>query len=105
MKIRNLLAFAVSAAFASIAIAAASLEIDIKNEVDLKDGSYIAKEYEGQGRYALITHNHGSFEGGDIAGASCTDGFLVSKLPTKFSKIAKVLKPTDFVLTKCHEAN
>lgn len=105
MKIRNLLAAVVSTAYVSFAAAAASLEIDIKNEVDLKDGTYLAKEYGGQGRYVFITHSHGRFEGGDIVEAICTDGFLVSKLPTKFGKIKKVLKPTDFVLTKCDEAN
>ena len=91
-----------STAFASSA-PAASLEIDIKHEIDLKDGTYLAKEYGGQGRYAFISHSHGRFEGGDIAQAVCTDGFLVSKLPAKFSKIGKVLKPTDYVLTKCAE--
>ena len=105
MKIRNLLAATVLSAFSSIAAAAASVEIDIKNEIDLKDGTYLAKEVGGQGRYSLITHNHGLFEGGDIAEAICTDGFLVSKLPSKYGKIVKVLKPTDYVLTKCVEAN
>ena len=88
----------------SLAMAAAVLEIDIKNEIDLNDGNYLAKEYGGQGRYAFINHSHGRFEGGDIAEAVCTDGFVVSKLPAKFSKIKKILKPTDFVLTKCDEA-
>lgn len=105
MKFRNLLAVAASSAYASIAAAATSLEIDIKNEIDLKDGTYLAKEYGGQGRYALITHSHGRFEGGDIAEAICSDGFLVSKLPAKFGKIKKALKLNDYVLTKCDEAN
>lgn len=87
----------------SITIAATYLEISIKNEIDMKDGSYIAKEYGGQGRYALINHSHGRFEGGDIANAECSDGYVVSKLPSKFSKISKFLKQTDFVFTKCKE--
>lgn len=104
MKIRSLLA--ISTAFiASGPVAAAVLEIDIKHEIDLKDGAYLAKEYGGQGRYALISHSHGRFEGGDIAEAACTDGFVVAKLPAKFGKIRKVLKPTDFVLTQCQESN
>lgn len=103
MKNHGLFAAIVFAGYSSFAIAAAVLEIDIKNEIDLKDGSYLAKEYGGQGRYALITHSHGRFEGGDIAEAVCTDGFVVAKLPAKFGKIKKVLKPTDYVLTKCDE--
>ena len=90
--------------YSSFVAAAAVIEIDIKNEIDLKDGSYLAKEYEGQGRYALINHSHGRFEGGDIAEATCTDGFVVSKLPAKFSKIMNILNPNDYVLTKCDEA-
>lgn len=105
MKIHNLLVVAVSIAYASFALAETSLEIDIKNEIDLKDGTYLAKEYGGQDRYAFITHSHGRFEGGDIAEAICTDGFLVSKLPSKFGEVKKVLKPTDYVLTKCNESN
>jgi hypothetical protein len=104
MKNRSLLAAVIIAGYSSLAIAAAVLEIDIKNEIDLKDGTYLAKEYGGQGRYAFINHSHGRFEGGDIAEAACTEGFVVSKLPNKFSKIKKVLKPTDYVLTKCDEA-
>ncbi|MBY0575401.1 MAG: hypothetical protein K2P67_02250 [Gallionellaceae bacterium] len=88
----------------SAAPTGASIEIDIKNEIDLKDGTYLAKEHGGQGRYAFITHSHGSFEGGDIAEAVCTDGFLATNLPDKFGRIKEVLKPTDFVLTKCDEA-
>jgi hypothetical protein len=79
--------------------------IDVKNEIDLKDGTYLAKEYGNQGRYAFITHSHGRFEGGDIAKAICSDGFLVSNLPVTFSKIKKALKLTDYVLTKCDEAD
>jgi hypothetical protein len=61
--------------FASINTFAASfLEISLKNEIDVKDGSYIAKEYGGQGRYALINHRNGRFESGDIASAECSDG-------------------------------
>ena len=104
MKNRSLFVLAVLAAFSSLAVAAAVIEIDIKNEIDLKDGTYLAREYGGQGRYAYITHSHGRFEWGDIAGAACTDGFVVSKLPEKFSKIKKVLKPGDYVLTRCNEA-
>ena len=104
MKNRTLFAVMVFAGYASFAVAAAVLEIDIKNEIDLKDGTYLAKEYGGQGRYAFIAHNHGRFEGGDIAEATCTDGFVVSKLPAKFSNIKKFLKPTDYVLTRCDEA-
>ena len=89
--------------FSSLAFADAILELDIKNEIDLKDGTYLAKEYGGKGRYAYIDHSHGRFEGGDIATASCTNGFVVSKLPPKFKKIKKVLKSTDYVLTKCSE--
>jgi hypothetical protein len=92
-------------AFATLANAATSIEISIKGEIDLKDGSYIAKEYGGQGRFALISHSHGRFEGGDIATASCSDGYIVAKLPAKFSRIKKVLKDTDYVLTKCVESN
>lgn len=102
MKIRHLITLAIATAYVSLA-GAASLEIDIKHEIDLKDGTYLAKEYGGQGRYAFISHSHGRFEGGDIAQASCTEGFVVSKLPAKFSKIGKALKPTDYVLTKCVE--
>ena len=86
MKNRTLFAVMVFAGYASFAVAAAVLEIDIKNEIDLKDGTYLAKEY------------------GDIAEATCTDGFVVSKLPAKFSNIKKFLKPTDYVLTRCDEA-
>lgn len=105
MKNRNLLATLIIAGHSSLAISATIIEIDIKNEIDLKDGTYLAREYGGQGRYAFINHSHGRFEGGDIAEAACTEGFVVSKLPNKFSKIKKVLKPTDYVLTKCDEAN
>jgi hypothetical protein len=104
MKNHSLFAIMVFASYSSLATAATVLEIDIKNELDLKDGAYLAKEYGGQGRYAFINHSHGRFEGGDIAEAACTDGFLVSQLPAKFSKIKKTLKPTDYVLTKCDEA-
>jgi hypothetical protein len=107
MKIRNLTLIAIFIFFPFSVIAEAFLEIDINNEIDLKDGTFLAKEYEGQGRYAYITHSHGRFEGGDIgvAEAACTDGFLVSKLPAKFKKIRKALKPNDYVLTKCNQAN
>lgn len=105
MKLRNFLPIAIITCQASFALAATEIDIDVKNEIDLKNGTYIAKEYGGKGRYALITHNHGRFEGGDIANAHCTEGFVVSKLPIKFSKIKKILQPTDFVLTKCDEAN
>ena len=105
MKIHNLLVLIIFTIYTSVALAETSLEIDIKNEIDLKDGSYLAKEYGGQDRYALITHSHGRFEGSDIMEAVCTDGFLVSKLPSRFSKVKKVLKSTDFVLTKCNESN
>jgi hypothetical protein len=104
MKNSSLLAAAILAGYSSLAIAAAVIEIDIKNEIDLKDGTYLAKEYGGQGRYAFINHSHGRFEGGDIAVAACTEGFVVSKLPNKFRKIKKVLKSTDYVLTKCDES-
>ena len=83
---------------------AANLEIDIKHEIDLKDGTYIAKEYGGQGRYTLITHDHGLFEGGDIAHAECTSGSLVEKLPPKYNKIKSILKSSDFILLKCKES-
>lgn len=105
MKNNILLAVMFFAGYSSLAVAAAVLEIDIKNEIDLKDGTYLAKEYGGQGRYAFINHSHGRFEGGDIAEAVCTDGFVVSKLPAKFNKIKKFLKSTDYVLTKCDEAS
>jgi hypothetical protein len=105
MNIHKLLVVVVSTAYSSFALAETSLEIDIKNEIDLKDGTYIAKEYGGQDRYAFITHSHGRFEGSDIMEAICTDGFLVSKLPSKFGNVKKVLKPTDYVLTKCNESN
>lgn len=104
MKNRHLLTLVIFAAYSSLAAATAVLEIDIKNEIDLKDGTYLAKEYGGQGRYAFISHSHGRFEGGNIVEAACTDGFVVSKLPAKFNKIKKILKPTDYVLTKCDEA-
>ncbi len=104
MKNSILFFLAMVTIYPSFAVAA-NLEIDIKNEIDLKDGNYLAREYGGQGRYALISHNHGRFESGDIAEAVCTSGFVVSKLPAKFSKIKKVLKPTDYVLTKCKEAD
>lgn len=83
---------------------AASLEIDIKHEIDLKDGTYIAKEYGGQGRYVLITHDHGLFEGGDIARAECTSGSLVEKLPVKYNKVKSTLKASDYILLKCKES-
>ena len=104
MKNRSFFAAMVFAAYSSFALASAVLEIDIKNEIDLKDGTYLVKEYGGQGRYAFINHSHGRFEGVDIAEAACTGGFVVSKLSAKYSKIKKVLKPTDYVLTKCDEA-
>lgn len=104
MKIIRFLALTVAFTTISASAASAVIEIDIKNEIDMKDGSYIAKEYGGQDRYALITHDHGRFEGGDIAEAICTDGFVVSKLPSKFRNIKRFLKPTDYVLTKCGEA-
>ena len=94
--------------FISFAAAAETvLQINIKNEIDLKDGNFLTKEeYGEQGRYALITHDHGRFESEeDIMEAVCTDGFLVSKLPTKFGKVKTVLKPTDYVLTKCRDPN
>ncbi len=102
MKFTKLLALS-SVFVACNALAAASIEIDVKHEIDLKDGTYLAKEYGGQGRYALINHGHGRFEGGDIASAVCTDGFVVSKLPAKFGNIKKTLKQDDYVLTKCKE--
>lgn len=105
MKYRNFLTLIVTVLFPILVLAAAELEIDVKNEIDLKDGTYLVKEYGGQGRYALISHSHGRFEGGDIAAALCTDGFLVPKLPGKFSKIKKILKSTDFVFTNCKEVN
>lgn len=103
MKKRSLFTTILLIGCSSLAFASTTLEINIKNEIDMKDGTYLAKEYGGQGRYALISHSHGRFEGGDIATASCSKGFLVSKLPPKFNKIKKVLKPTDFVLTECSE--
>lgn len=104
MKIIRFLALTVATISISAVATAAAIEIDIKNEIDLKDGTYLAKEYGGQGRYALITHNHGRFEGGDISEAICTEGYLVSKLPPRFRKVQNVLKPTQYVLTKCDEA-
>ena len=95
MKKRSLFTAMILICYSSLTTAAAVL--------DLKDGTYLAKEYGGQGRYALIDHSHGRIEGGDIAIASCTNGFVVSKLPPKFKKIKKILKPTDYVLTKCSE--
>jgi hypothetical protein len=92
-----------SVALISCGASAAAIEIDIKNEIDLKDGSYLARELGGQGRYALINHSHGRFEGGDIASAICTNGFTAATLPAKFANVKKVLKPGDFVLTKCSE--
>lgn len=103
MKNHRLLAVLVFGGYCSLAAATVVLEIDIKNEIDLKDGTYLVKEYGGQGRYAFITHSHGRFEGGDIAEAACTDGFVVSRLSVKFNKVKKILKPTDYVLTKCDE--
>ena len=105
MKNYNFLYMVVLACCPFFALAATELEIDVRNEIDLKDGTYIAKEYGGQGRHALISHSHGRFEGGDIARALCTEGFVVSKLPATFIKIKKILRPTDFVLTKCNESN
>jgi hypothetical protein len=83
--------------------ASATLEIDIKNEIDLKDGTYLVKEHAGQGRYAIITHYHGRFEGGDFAQAKCTDQLLASKLSAKLSALQINLKATDYLLTKCNE--
>ena len=76
---------------------------DVTQACSFNDDSAAANIHVDQ--YAFISHSHGRFEGGDIAQAVCTDGFLVSKLPAKFSKISKVLKPTDYVLTKCAEGN
>lgn len=89
--------------FASLKSYAAYLEIDVANEIDLKNGAYIAKEYEGQGRYALISHDHGRFEGQNIMSADCSEGYLVSKLPPKFSNAKSVLNPHDYLLTVCQE--
>ncbi len=89
--------------FASLKSYAAYLEIDVANEIDLKNGTYIAKEHEGQGRYALISHDHGRFEGEDIMSADCSDGYLVSKLPSKFWTAKSVLNPHDYLLTVCKE--
>lgn len=105
MRMRILLVAIVTLTSSPFSRAATFLEIDIQNEIDLGDGTYLAREHGGQGRYAFITHSHGRFEGGDIAEANCTDGYLVEKLPAKFVKIRKSLKPTDYVLTTCLEAN
>jgi len=86
-----------------ITASAASIEIDIEHEISAKNGLYIAKEYGGQGRFALISHDHGRFDGGDIAAAECTDGYVVSALPNKFGYIRKLLSPTDYILTRCVE--
>lgn len=85
--------------------AEAYIEIDLKSEISLNDGSYLVKEYGGPGRYALISHSHGRFEGSDIAAAACSNGYVVSKLPSKYNKIKKLLKKDDFVLTVCKEDN
>lgn len=97
----------IGSAFAAISTGAlsASIEIDVEHEIDLKDGSYLARELGGQGRYALIGHGHGRFEGGDTARAVCTGGFPVSQVPSSFNKVKKVLRPADYVLTKCVEAH
>lgn len=81
----------------------AYLEIVVKDAIDLKDGTYLAKESFGQGRYALISHARGRFEGSDIAQAACSDGYLVSQLPARFAAVKRTLKPDDFVLTRCVE--
>lgn len=83
--------------------ASVTLEIDIKNEIDLKDGTYLVKERAGQGRYAIITHNHGRFEGGDFAQATCTDRLLTSKLSAKLAALQINLSATDYLLMKCNE--
>lgn len=83
--------------------AKAYLEIDIKNEIDLMNGAYIAKEYGGMGRFALISHSHGRFSDGDIAAAECSDGYIVSNLPAKFNNIKKHLQANSFVFTNCSE--
>jgi hypothetical protein len=85
--------------------AAVIIEINIGEEIDLKNGTYLAKEYGGQNRYALINHSHGRFESGDIAIAKCKEGFIVSKLPKKFEYIKKFLKSTDFVFINCTESD
>lgn len=85
--------------------AEANIEIDIKNEISLNDGTYLVKEYEGTGRYALISHSHGRFEGFEIGAAVCSNGYIVSKLSSKYSKIKKILKQDDFVFTICKEGN
>jgi hypothetical protein len=105
MKISLLLVTLISITLPTVSQAAILLEIDIAHEIDLGDGTYLAQEYGGQGRYAFISHSHGRFEGGDIAEANCIDGFVVAQLPAKFGKIKKALKPTDYVLTTCQEAN
>lgn len=87
---------------------AAFLQVNLKDEVGLSDGRYIGKEDGGQERYVFISHGHGAFESMDnnyIFEAECTDGFVVSKLPSKFKEAKKHLRPTDYILTKCREAN
>ncbi|HEX5329728.1 hypothetical protein [Sulfuricurvum sp.] len=91
----------------STTLNAAFLQINLKDEVGLSDGRYIGKEDGGQERYVLISHGHGAFEsidGGYVFEAECTDGFVVSKLPSKFKEAKKYLHPTDYILTKCREA-
>lgn len=105
MKNSLLLVALISITLTTVSQAATLLEIDIVHEIDLGDGTYLAQEYGGQNRYAFISHSHGRFEGGDIAEANCTDGFVVTQLPAKFGKIKKAFKPTDYVLTTCQEAN
>lgn len=89
--------------FYSFATYAENIKIDIENEIDLLDGSYLAKEFQGQGRYALINHSHGRFEGENIANASCSDGIIVQSLPNKYNKIQKKLQSKDYIFLKCKE--
>jgi hypothetical protein len=84
-------------------VSATQIKIDLTKETGFKNGYYLAPEYGGEGRYALISHSHGAFEGGDIAQAECTNGYVVSKLPSQFNYIKKVLLPKDYVLTQCKE--
>lgn len=88
----------------SCSASAAQIEIDVNKEADLKNGYYIAPESGGQGRYALISHSHGAFEGSSIAQAECTNGYTVSKLPSRFNFIKKVLHSNDYILTSCKES-
>jgi hypothetical protein len=87
---------------ASFTANAESLKIDVSNEIELNNGVYLAKEFDGE-RYALISHDHGRFEGSDIGNANCTTRYKAPNLPLKWADVMKTLKNGDVVFSGCSE--